>query len=245
MDATGVLAPMLVLATVVERVLEVLWTWWEGVAVKAKETLIERGDDQAEKDKLARDPDYVRKLLLDNPTYKESKRLLTLVAGSLLGMFLAVVTGVRFFQMTFAALQMPQPSVYAGTHDIIPLFDVLITGLILGAGSQPAHAIINWVQFAQSVQKELQGLRQGDLTLQDSQILNQILANLGLPQDTIASVMKLMLQHGVRSLADLLNALKSDGSRATAADITAVENLEAAKAYLDMTGRADLVRLLP
>ena len=245
MGATGLLAPILVLTTVVERVMEVCWTWWENLAVKAKETLIQKGDNQAEKDKLARDRNYVRKLLLDGATYKERKRLLTLVVGSLLGIFLAIITGVHFFQMTFAALQIPQPSVYVGTRDIIPFFDILITGLILGAGSQPAHAIINWIEFAQSVQKELKDLKRGELTLQDSNILKEILANLGIPQDTIATVMKLMLQHGVRTLAELLHVLKSDGIRATATDIAAVENLQAAKVYLDVTGRSDLSSMLP
>jgi len=245
MDATGLLAPILVLTTVVERIMETLWSSYERIKVLAWETLIRNGHNQAEKDKLARDPDYVRKLLLDDPAYKERKRLLTLVVGSAMGIVLSVVTGVNFFAMTFAALQIPQPVVVLGRTNLVSLFDTLITGVIIGAGSQPAHALINWVYWAQSVQKELSELRSGEKTLGESQLLNEVMTSMGIPQDTIVQVMRLMDQHGVRTLDDLLGALRSAGSETTQAQIAAVENLKALKNYLAMTGRGNLTRLLP
>lgn len=245
MDATGLLAPILVLATVVERVMEAVWGAWEHLKILAVETLIKNGHNQAEKDKLARDPDYVRKLVLDNTSYKERKRVLTLVAGSIAGVILSVVTGVRFFAMTFAVLQIPQPLISVRTIDLVPVFDILITGLIVGAGSQPVHALINWVSFAQSAQKELIELRKGERTLSDAHILNDVLVTLGVPQDAITDVLKLMDQNGVRTLDELMQALRSTGGGITAKDMESIESVRAVKNYLVMIGRGDLTRLLP
>lgn len=245
MDATGLLAPILVLTTVVERVMEVVWTAWERLKVLGWETLIKQGTNQAEKDKLARDPDYVRKLLLGDPAYKERKRILTLVVGSLLGVALSILSGVRFFEMTFAVLQLAQPIALVGGTDLVLLFDILLTGLIIGAGSQPAHALINWVYFAQGVQREIIELRRGERALSESQLLYQVLTTMGMPASTIADVMKLMEQHGVRTLDDLLNVLRAPESEAAPTAIAAAENLKTVKDYLAVTGRGDLARMLP
>ncbi len=245
MDATGLLAPVLVLATVVERVMEVLWSTWERLTVAAWETMIRKGNDQAEKDKLLRDPDYVRKLLLDNAAYKDRKRLMTLLVGSLLGLVLSGLTGVRFFEMTFAMLQLAQPVVRLGTLDLALAVDLLLTGLIIGAGSQPAHSIINWIYWAQNVQKELADLRRGERTLADSQLLKNAFAVLGVPPETMLEVMKLMEQHGVTTLDDLINLLRSPAMAAHPQELAAAESLQAMKSYLRMTGQGNLARLLP
>lgn len=245
MNTTGLLAPILVLTTVVERIMEAVWGVWERFKVLAAETLLKNGNNQAEKEKLARDPDYVRKLLLDNESYKQLKRILTLIAGSLAGMLLSIVTGVRFFEMTFAVLQIPQPMFSVGSTDLVLLFDVIITGLIIGSGSQPVHALISWISFAQSVQKELTELRKSERTLSDSHILNDVLVTLGVPQDAISDVLHLMTQNGVRTLDDLMLALRSTGGGLTAKDIQSIESVKTVKNYLVMIGRGDLTRLLP
>jgi hypothetical protein len=245
MGSAGLLAPILVLATVVERVMEAVWDLWERAKVLALEMVIKHGNNQAEKEKLARDPDYVRKLLLDDSGYKERKRTLTLVFGSLAGVILSIFTGTHFFEMTFAVLQIPQPFITVRTLDLVPIVDVLITGLIIGAGSQPAHAIINWIYYAQSVQKEVADLRKGDLALSNSRILNEILATLGVQPESVLAVLKLMEQYNVKTLDDLIRLLQTTGSRAAADDITAVANVKVAKDYLLMIGRTDLTRMLP
>ncbi len=245
MNTTGLLAPILVLTTVVERIMEAVWGVWERFKVLAAETLIKNGNNLAEKEKLARDPDYVRKLLLDNENYKQRKRILTLIAGSLAGMLLSIVTGVRFFEMTFAVLQIPQPMVSVRSTDLVHLFDVVITGLVIGSGSQPVHALISWIGFAQSVQKELTELRKSERTLSDAHILNDVLVTLGVPQDAISDVLNLMTQNGVRTLDDLMLALRSAGGGLTAKDIQSIESVKTVKNYLVMIGRGDLTRLLP
>jgi hypothetical protein len=245
MNTAGLLAPILLLTTVVERVMEAVWGAWERVKVLAAETLIRSGNNQAEKDKLARDPDYARKLVLDNEPYKRRKRVLTLIAGSLAGMFLSVVTGVRFFEMTFAVLQIPQPVILMRGADLSRLFDIVITGLAIGSGSQPVHALISWISFAQSVQKELAELRRSERSLSDVHLLNEVFATLGVPQESVGDVLKLMTQNGVRTMDELMLALRSAGGGVTAQDIESIENVKTVKNYLVMIGRGDLTRLLP
>lgn len=246
MDAVGLLAPILVLATLVERIMEVLWDWSERLMVAAREAMIRNGDNQDEKDKLRRDPGYVRKLLLESDAYRNGKRVATFVVGSVMGVGLGIFTGVRFFQLTFAVLQVAQPALMLGNLDVVLLSDIIITGMVIGAGSQPAHAIINWIYFAQSVQKELVGLRRGERRLTESQILKDTLATLGIPPETLSEVMRLMAQNGVSTLDDLLNLLRSGGARGAATTgIAAVENVKVLRNYLVMTGRDDLLYLLP
>ncbi len=245
MDATSLLAPLLVLTTLVERIMEVAWSAWETITVRALELLIKQGRDQAEKDRLARDPSYVRKKLLDAPDYKERKRLLTFIVGSLLGMALAVVTGVHFFEMTFAVLQIAQPIWLLRGMDLVPVVDVVITGFIIGAGSQPAHALINWLVFAQSVQKEIAELRKGQRSLADSRMLVEVFDLLGVPRETMTEVLKVMQRNGVTTLDDLLNLLRRPGAVVRGEEIAAAENLKAVKDYLVLMDRPDLVRLVP
>lgn len=225
--------------------MEAIWSTWERVKVLAAEALIRSGSNQAEKEKLARDADYVRKLLLDNENYKQRKRILTLIAGSLAGMLLSIVTGVRFFEMTFAVLQIPQPVVTLRSTDLVQLFDIIITGLVIGSGSQPVHALISWISFAQSVQKELTELRKNERVLSDAHILNDTLVTLGVPQDAIADVLNLMTQNGVRTLDDLMLSLSGAGGGLTAKEIQSIESVKTVKDYLVMIGRGDLTRLLP
>jgi hypothetical protein len=245
MDATGLLAPLLVLTTVVERVMEAGWGVWERAVALAFEARIRLGNNQAEKDKLARDPNYARKTLFENDGYTQRKRIMTMIIGSLLGLLLSALTGMRFFEMTFAVLQIPQPVANLGARNLAPIFDVIITGLIVGAGSQPVHALINWITFAQSVQKELVGLRKGERMLSDSRLLNEVLATLGVPPESISDVLKLMEQYNIRTLDDLLQKLRGARSGVSANDIAAAENVQAVKSYLVMIGRGDLLRMMP
>ena len=245
MGATELMAPLLVLTTLVERIMEVVWSAWERFKVLAVETLIRQGKDQAEKDKLARDPDYVRKKLLDAADYTERKRLLTLVVGSLLGMGLSIITGVHFFEMTFAVLQIAQPTWILGRTDWVPVVDVLVTGLIIGAGSHPAHSIINWLAFAQNVQKEIGELRKGERTLADLQLLGEAFSLLGVPRETMTDVLKLMERNGVSTLDDLLSLMRSPGAAVSSGEIASAENLKAVKDYLLMMERPNLARMVP
>jgi len=246
MDAAGLLAPLLVLATLVERIMEVIWNWSERLMVAAREAAIRHGDDQEEKDKLKRDPDYARKQLLDSEAYIEGKRVTTFIVGSLLGVVLSIFTGVRFFQLTFAVLQVGQPALMLGRIDLVLVSDMILTGMVIGAGSQPAHAIINWIYFAQSVQRELVGLRQGERKLNEALNLKETLATLGIPPEALGEVMRLMAQNGVSTLDDLFNLLRAGGARGTTeTDMRSVESVNALRAYLVMTGRDDLLHLLP
>jgi hypothetical protein len=245
MDASGLLAPLLVLTTLVERIMEIFGDLTERGMVASKELLIRNGHDQAAKDRLARDPSYVRKLLFDNAGYKERKRFVTFIIGSAIGMLLVVFTGVRFFEMTFAILQIPQPVAYLGRIDLVAVFDIIVTGMILGAGSQPAHSIINWIYFAQSVQAEVSQLRKGQRTLNDAEVLKQILVTLGLPADLLNQVLELMQRNGVSTLDDLLRLFHAETTRATDDALDAAYSAQRLKTYLVDTGRSDLLYLVP
>ncbi|MDQ3900551.1 MAG: hypothetical protein M3319_08930 [Actinomycetota bacterium] len=69
----------------------------------------------------------------DNP----GRRLISLYAGALLGLGLAGIFGLDLFQ---AALQLPQANV---AH---PQLDIILTGVIIGLGSNPTHEVIRAIQ---------------------------------------------------------------------------------------------------
>lgn len=117
MDTTGILpalAPLLTASVGVERAIEIIWNYLEWALLSF----------------LNWQPDQLK-----TPQYQQFKSGTSMVLGMILGILVANFTGMRLF-----AYLSP---VVPGLLDSVPVtWDLLITGILIGAGSKPAHDIL-------------------------------------------------------------------------------------------------------
>ncbi len=116
-DATGiwpVLVPLLAAAASVERAIEFGWGYLEWGLIR-----------------FAR----WRPADLKTPSYQGFKTATSLLAGVVLGIFVANYSGMRL-------LAYLQPFVPGFLDAVPPQWDIILTGIVIGAGSKPAHDIL-------------------------------------------------------------------------------------------------------
>lgn len=101
---------------------------------------------------------------LKSPQYLQFKSGTSLVLGIVLGLLIANATGVRLFATLGNLLAMPTG------------WDVLLTGLILGAFTKPVHDLIgivaqikNWLGYAAIKQREEAGAQMAESVLKLAQ----------------------------------------------------------------------------
>lgn len=155
-DLAKLLAPFVLLATVIERFWEGLFDLYERVAVQiaarlgvagpetaglwatlqsAESQLANATDDDSRAQALAAVRD-ARVALLDiyeTPEYKGIKRGITTIGSLAIGVALCVSQRIGVFEAM-------------GFSGIAPLSDVVFTGLLIGAGPGPMHSFISILQ---------------------------------------------------------------------------------------------------
>ncbi len=109
-----VLLPLLASATAVERVIEVLWNYIDWFLLNA------RGWKQSD---------------LRSSQYTQFKSGTSLVLGIVLGILISNYTGMRLFDYL-------RPLTPRFLEVVPPVWDVLITGFIIGAGTKPVHDLL-------------------------------------------------------------------------------------------------------
>jgi hypothetical protein len=175
-----VLAPLLAVAVAIERLLETFFDWFEqatrstaDVLAAPKETLDWIGREYqeayeatakvAESRGIVVTPDSAEALSLaeerlakaearlrswtDAPEYKAWKRAISIWVGLLTGLVLAVLGDLGMFH----TIGMPVPR----------LLDMLITGLIIGAGPGPMHSLIGILQSGKDAMNNVAELAKG------------------------------------------------------------------------------------
>lgn len=109
-----VLLPLLASAIAVERVIEVLWNYIDWFLLNT------RGWQQSD---------------LRSGQYTQFKSGTSLVLGIVLGILISNYTGMRLFDYL-------RPLTPRFLEVVPPLWDVLITGFIIGAGTKPVHDLL-------------------------------------------------------------------------------------------------------
>lgn len=109
-----VLLPLLASATAVERVIEVLWNYIDWFLLNAR--------DWQQTD-------------LRSGAYTQFKSGTSLVLGIVLGILISNYTGMRLFDYL-------RPLTPRFLDIVPPVWDVLITGFIIGAGTKPVHDLL-------------------------------------------------------------------------------------------------------
>lgn len=171
-DVAVLLAPLAALALAIERILETFFDLFEQSMVRVSKlgtasvdglSLFQRELDEAWKtfDNCPKDTPLeekatlmdtivaINKEILDlkkDPVYIAAKRRMSIWGGIVLGLFIATVTDLGFFEL----LNISTPR----------FLDMLATGFVIGTGSAPMHSLIGILQGA----KETLGSFGGSLT---------------------------------------------------------------------------------
>lgn len=185
------LAPMLAAATAIERIIEMLFNWYESTILNTGELLsagkgyLNWAQDQVQKwrkavqwERLSGEAlrqaedaleDAEERLVgyLKSPEYTSRKAVLSAIAGILLGLLIGFMTQLRMFHML-------------GIEIARPWIDMLITGLIIGTGSAPVHSLIGLLQKTKSAVEEARSLWSGQAY---NQAIDAELKRVGLQSD--------------------------------------------------------------
>lgn len=154
-DIAVVLAPLTALALAIERILETYFDMLEdniekviqlgSATIKDVEKLqqeltdtwndLDDAEDDKKKLSLLERIEALNARFMSlkkDPKYVAAKRRMSILGGILLGLILATITDLGFFQL----LQIGVPR----------FLDMLVTGLIIGAGAGPMHSIVGGLQ---------------------------------------------------------------------------------------------------
>lgn len=190
-DVAAVLAPILAAATATERIIEMIFNWYESLILSANRLLGEgRGylgwtqkqvqKYQVELLKLSNQNDanalkqaeyqlvLAQERLQDylkSPFYISWKRGLTLVLGIVFGVIIAFVVQLQMFKLLLGIQ----------TSQIFSWLDILVTGLIIGTGSAPVHSLIGLLQNTKDAVYEARTLWKGK---SQQTIIEQIVTDL-------------------------------------------------------------------
>lgn len=161
-DVWVVLTPILAAATAVERIIEMIFDWYESLILNASRLLgegkgyvgwaqrqVRRYQVELLKPSTQNDPNALSRAetqlalaqerlqdYLKSPFYTGRKRALTLILGIILGLGIALILQLQFFHLLLG-IQLPV---------ILRYIDMLVTGLIIGTGSVPVHSLIGLLQ---------------------------------------------------------------------------------------------------
>jgi len=199
------LAPLVAAATAIERLIEMLFNWYESVVLNAR-TFLGLGGNylqwiqkeiehyrstvvalSATKDGkyVPADPRLLReaeeklasaqdRLLewLKSPAYTSWKRVISLFLGIVLGVILAFATRLRMFELL---------GVYStGIPENLAAFlagaDMFVTGLIIGTGSAPVHALIGLLQNTKDAVDQARALWSGKALREVEGVLRELQA---------------------------------------------------------------------
>ncbi|MGD1991764.1 MAG: hypothetical protein PVI59_01100 [Anaerolineae bacterium] len=159
------LAPLLAIATVVERVLEVTWDRWEKVGAWPNEKgVADRGD-----------PDYVMQ-----------KKLRSHWLGTALAIIVIGLTNVRFFRLLGFDVLFSDPRLQlfdlgiGGIFDeftLGTLVDWLATAAVVGwGGTELTHSIIEGLVKGRNLWKEMQEVQEGRRSILDARFFSDFIA---------------------------------------------------------------------
>lgn len=176
-DIATLLMPLAAAATAIERIIEMIFNWYESIVLNAGSLLGEgKGylgwarDEMNAARKAFNQPEIKddRNALakaelqlmqaeerlqeyLKSPFYISQKRALTLVLGIVLGILIAFMTRLQMLKLL---LGVELNSALAGV-------DMLITGLVIGTGSAPVHSLIGLLQNTKDAVYEARTLWRG------------------------------------------------------------------------------------
>ncbi len=190
-DVWTVLTPILAAATTVERVIEMIFDWYESLILNASRLIgegkgyvgwaqkqVQRYQVELLKPSTQNDPNALSRAetqlalaqerlqdYLKSPFYTSRKRALTLILGTFFGLIIAFILQLQMFHLL---LGIELPSIFR-------YIDTFVTGLIIGTGSVPVHSLIGLLQNTKDAVYEARTLWKGKA---QQTVIHQILEEL-------------------------------------------------------------------
>ncbi len=175
-EIAGKLAGLVAAATLVERIVEMIWDffenniltaskfvknasdyvgWAQNQVLEARNALIKatNKDDRSALETTLQDAEKRLSGYLDSPVYVTFKKKISMPLGIVLALIVAWVAQLRMFVMLNIL-----PADTAA-----PLFyvDIIVTGLVIGTGSAPVHSLIGILQNTKDAVDAARGLYTG------------------------------------------------------------------------------------
>ncbi len=166
------LAPLVAAATAVERIIDMIFNWYESILLnvsafsgQAKDYLSWARSEvnRLQKELLNAQGDLSKVVRIENeleaaqnrlmeflksPTYLSRKKTISVVLGIVIGLILAFTVQIKMFAM----LGIDLPWGWA---------DMLVTGLVIGTGSAPVHSLIGLLQNTKDAVDQARALWSG------------------------------------------------------------------------------------
>ncbi len=243
-DLALVLAPLIAAATAVERIIEMLFNWYESVLMNAGSFLGLGGDyvkwaqqqiSHYQQAVLAIKVEGAAPAGAGSSTLAEAEAKLAAAQERLLGwlespfytsrkkvatLIMGLVLGIV---LTFAtrlrmlALLGLQPASEVGAGAIVPWMDMLLTGLIIGTGSAPVHSLIGLLQNTKDAVGEARALWKGKAIAEVQGVLAELRREVQPAEPTrVVIVPRAVEETSPEQLAALAEALERAGAPARA-----------------------------
>jgi len=185
------LTPLVAAATAVERIIEMLFGWYESTILNTNDLLkvgqgylgwaqeqVQKWKTAVQWERLSGDAlrqaedaleDAQERLAsyLKSPEYMARKRVLSAVLGILFGLLIGFLTQLQMFALL--DIEIPWPWI-----------DTFMTGLIIGTGSAPVHSLIGLLQKTKNAIEDARSLWSGQAY---NQALDAELKRAGLQSD--------------------------------------------------------------
>lgn len=159
------LAPIITIATAVERMLEMFWERWEKVGAW---------------------PNKKGVMDFDSPSYISRKKAGSHWLGTVLAIIAIGLTNARFFRMLGFDVLFSDPSLQLFSLDVGGIFDAftigtlidwLLTAIIIGwGGTELTHSIIEGLVKGRNLWKEMREVEAGRKSILDAKFFNDYIA---------------------------------------------------------------------
>lgn len=193
------LAPLVAAATAIERAIEMIFDFFEGIVLSfsgflgigksyvgwarkriedARDLLTGETENtsnktESELETMLRDAQQRFKKALKTEPYASTKRVISLLLGIVLGLIVAFLTRLPMFKLLhidLVTLSGTDPA--SSLASFLTTMDIIITGLVIGTGSAPVHSLIGILQKSKDAIDEARALARGNSIEAIQDVLN-------------------------------------------------------------------------
>ena len=179
------LAPLVAAATAIERVIEMVFNWYESLVLsiggaaglggsyvkwareqvsRYRNALISASSESeiSRLEELLLDAQQRLKDSLKSEPYVSVKRAVAVLLGILLGVVAAFLTRLQMFRLL--GIDLSAMNAVSGTpivSSLVSTMDIAITGVVIGTGSAPVHSLLGILANTKDAIDQLRALAQG------------------------------------------------------------------------------------
>jgi hypothetical protein len=221
-EVAAKLAGLVAAATLVERIIEMIWDFVENKILTAKSLINNVGDyvgwasnqvhaarknliastDTAKRTSLEQELRDAEKRVTDflkSDTWVTQKKKISVPVSLGLGLIVAVLAQLRMFVLL--------DLLPANTTGILYVTDIIVTGLVIGTGSAPVHSLIGVIQKTKDTLDAVRGMYTGKALAEVREMVELLQEGkfeaAGGEEETLKERSPLELERMARSMVDL------------------------------------------